>query len=437
MEMASQAKKLLRALTTPEQIHIQHGINMVEIIAAHTLMKLKVLEAIPETGSISLEDLAKVTGVQDSLLERMARPLVVTGFLDQVQPSHPSNDTAIVYKHTKFSLAYTIFPHKQQETKPAYYFFRTLYDQYLKLMLNFADDYLPFVAALERDEDQVQNAPTSSQAPSSSSAPTSRVLEPQDPRHNPYTFAIGQYGKATPWEIMGRDPERLQIFQRAMKGLDVMIPPVGHFDFGLLASTSDDAEGKEEVEEEKEVVELVDIGGGHGVVLKQILDAYPQLNPEKVVLQNIEHVVELARQRQESGVGLPKGVKMMVHDFMGVQPIRGAKAYFMRMILHDYSDAVATQILARLAEAMSPESRALICELVLPQRVGEAELGTIMLDHCVMSIAGKERTEEGLRKIFDAAGLDLVKVWRAPGVTGAVAEGRLKSCSAGRQHLDG
>ena len=31
-------------------------------------MKLKVLDAIPKEGSISLEDLSKATGVQDSLL---------------------------------------------------------------------------------------------------------------------------------------------------------------------------------------------------------------------------------------------------------------------------------------------------------------------------------------------------------------------------------
>jgi len=31
-------------------------------------MKLKVLDAIPETGSISLEELSKKTGAQDSLL---------------------------------------------------------------------------------------------------------------------------------------------------------------------------------------------------------------------------------------------------------------------------------------------------------------------------------------------------------------------------------
>jgi hypothetical protein len=41
---------------------------MAELIAIRTFMKLKVLENIPETSSISLQNLAKATGVQDSLL---------------------------------------------------------------------------------------------------------------------------------------------------------------------------------------------------------------------------------------------------------------------------------------------------------------------------------------------------------------------------------
>lgn len=59
--------------------------------------------------------------------------------------------------------------------------------------------------------------------------------------------------------------------------------------------------------------------------------------------------------------------------------------------------------------------------------MGEADVGAVVLDQCVMSIGGKERTEEGFRKLFKAAGLELVKVWRVPGVTGACVEGRLPS----------
>lgn len=41
---------------------------MAELVAIRTFIKLKVLDAIPKEGQISLEELSKATGVQDSLL---------------------------------------------------------------------------------------------------------------------------------------------------------------------------------------------------------------------------------------------------------------------------------------------------------------------------------------------------------------------------------
>lgn len=98
----------------------------------------------------------------------------------------------------------------------------------------------------------------------------------------------------------------------------------------------------------------------------------------------------------------------------------------MRMILHDYSDAVGIQILTQLAKSMSSESRVLICEMVLPSRVGEADFPAAVLDQAVMTMGGKERTEAGFSKMFEAAGIELVQVWRAFGVPGGCVEGRLK-----------
>lgn len=67
---------------------------------------------------------------------------------------------------------------------------------------------------------------------------------------------------------------------------------------------------------------FVDVGGGYGVVLKKILDEYPEgLTAENVVLQDREDVIILAR---GSGV-LPGEAKLMVHDFMTDQPVKGER----------------------------------------------------------------------------------------------------------------
>lgn len=234
--------------------------------------------------------------------------------------------------------------------------------------------------------------------------------EPSDPTHNPYTWSHKQDG--TPiWAIMAQDPEKIQTFQVGMSGIDVAIPVVGHFDFNLL-----------KIPPGQEGYELVDVGGGHGKTLSQILNAYPELDPAKCVLQDLPDVIALA----QSSAVLPPQAHLLAHDFHSTQPIKNANAYFLRMIMHDYADPVCVEILTKLAEAMGPESRVLICDMVIPQRVGEADFASAVLDQCVMAMGGKERTEKGFGSLFEQAGLELVKVWRVPGVPGACVEGRLK-----------
>ncbi|KAG7407691.1 O-methyltransferase gsfC [Fusarium oxysporum f. sp. rapae] len=373
VQILEKARTLTNALITPDQKPNYHGLNIAELVAVRTFMKLKVLDAIPATGSISLQELSQATGVQDSLLERMGRVLVASGFLDQTEPDGGE------YKHTKFSLAYIL-------DKPAPgHLFLAMYDEWFKHMHNF-DDYL---------------------------VSKGRYEEPQDPLYNPYTAYWKQEGTPV-WSIMMQNPERFQTFQTGMAGIDVAIPVTGHFDFSILKNDSSDTDNA--------TIELVDVGGGEGTVLNKVLEAHPELSPKNCMLQERPEVIQLAKSKKT----LPDDVQLVEHDFMTEQPVKGAKAYFMRMILHDYADAVGIQILTRLAEAMKPYSRVLICEMVLPPRVGEADFASAVLDQAVMTMGGKERTEAGFQKMFDAAGLELVKTWRAPGVPGGCVEARLK-----------
>ncbi|KAF5533049.1 O-methyltransferase B [Fusarium phyllophilum] len=373
VQILEKARALTNALITPDQKPNYHGLNIAELVAIRTFMKLKVLDAIPAVGSISLQDLSQATGVQDSLLERMGRVLVASGFLDQTEPDGGE------YKHTKFSLAYIL-------DKPAPgHLFLAMYDEWFKHMHNF-DDYLVSKGKYE---------------------------EPQDPLYNPYTAYWKQEGTPV-WSIMMQNPERFQTFQTGMAGIDVAIPVTGHFDFSTLKNDSSDTDNA--------TIELVDVGGGEGTVLNKILEAHPELSPKNCMLQERPEVIQLAKSKKT----LPEDVQLVKYDFMMEQPVKGAKAYFMRMILHDYADAVGIQILTRLAEAMKPYSRVLICEMVLAPRVGEADFASAVLDQAVMTMGGKERTEAGFQKMFDASGLELVKTWRVPGVPGGCVEARLK-----------
>ncbi|KAH8586527.1 S-adenosyl-L-methionine-dependent methyltransferase [Bisporella sp. PMI_857] len=345
-----------KKLITPEQLPNYHGLNMAEVLAIRTFIKLNVHEAVPVDGAISLQELPKKTGAAESLLERMARILArilikVTssswhGFLGSDLPDGGD------YKHTRFSISYpTSQPGPGQ-------LFLSIYDEWFKNMHNF-DDYLV-------DRGQLGHA-----------------QEPSDPLRNSYTWTHKQDGTPV-----------IQTFQVGMSGLDIAIPPTGHFDFNSLAGDGD-------------AIQLIDVGGGHGVVLKQIIDVHTALNPAKCVLQERPDVIEMAR----ASKALPES----------------AEAYFLRMILYDYGDSVGIAILSHLAAAMSPTSRVLICEIVIPQRVSESDFASAVLDQAVMTIGGKERTQKGFEQLFKGAGLELVEVWRYLVVTpGACVEARLK-----------
>ncbi|KAI9728587.1 MAG: hypothetical protein M1834_007615 [Cirrosporium novae-zelandiae] len=366
IEIIAKAKQIINAMRDPLTISFAHGASMLETMAIRTLVSLHVFEKIPGDGSITLEALSQATGVQDSLLERLLRILVVTGFVNQTPEFE--------YTHTKFSRAYATSPEIGK-------FFALKYDDVF-LVLDRFHEYL---------------------------ADRKSLKEPEDPAFNPFTWAHKQDGTNV-WEIMAQNPARLKEYQIGLATADKRMPTVGFYDFGRL-NTSDSRPV------------FVDVGGGSGVSILAIMKAHPELakTPEKFILQDLKGPIELAR---EAGK-LPEGVKTMEHDFYSEQPVKGAKAYYIRRIMHDYSDANCVLILKRLAEAMSADSVVLISDMVIPPQCSETNLMAVMSDLAIMSMGGKERTEAGFSKILGLAGLELVKVWKANVEGDALAEARL------------
>lgn len=53
------------------------------------------------------------------------------------------------------------------------------------------------------------------------------------------------------------------------------------------------------------------------------------------------------------------------HDFFTPQPIKNARVYFMRMILHDWSDSACIQILKHIRDAASPDTELIVIDSLL------------------------------------------------------------------------
>jgi hypothetical protein len=106
---------------------------------------------------------------------------------------------------------------------------------------------------------------------------------------------------------------------------------------------------------------------------------------------------------------------------------KGAKAYFLRRILHDFSDTFATKILSQIVPAMSHDSRILIADLMFPsEHITPEDLSIATFDITMFNMGGKERSEADFRLLLDNVGCELVKVWRSENGLGVIVEGKLK-----------
>jgi hypothetical protein len=87
----------------------------------------------------------------------------------------------------------------------------------------------------------------------------------------------------------------------------------------------------------------------------------------------------------------------------------GADVYILSQILHDWNDDVAVSILDTVAEAMRPDSRLLLVEVVLGPGDG-ADWGKLLDLFMLVLLAGRERTEDEWRAVLGRGGFTLVDV---------------------------
>ena len=73
----------------------------------------------------------------------------------------------------------------------------------------------------------------------------------------------------------------------------------------------------------------------------------------------------------------------------------------------------ARKNLKNIADAMAPDSRLLIGEIVVPDKPEGVDKTVYWMDLCMLIIGGKERSEKEFSDLLDSAGLKLVKIWRS------------------------
>jgi O-methyltransferase domain/Dimerisation domain len=149
---------------------------------------------------------------------------------------------------------------------------------------------------------------------------------------------------------------------------------------------------------------IVDLGGGDGTLLVEILRAYAGVQG---VVFDLPGVVASA-QASMVAAGVSDRCDVVGGDFFKGIP-GGADAYLMKFILHDWGDERASAILRRCRDAMTSDGRVLVVERVLPEHPAPADMDPVLYDMLMLvATGGSERTETEFRELFESAGLALV-----------------------------
>lgn len=150
---------------------------------------------------------------------------------------------------------------------------------------------------------------------------------------------------------------------------------------------------------------VIDVGGGHGLLLSAILEANPHLNG---VLYELPHAVEGAREAFAAR-GLADRAEAIAGDALERVPF-GADTYLLKHIIHDWADDPSIRFLRNIAKVLPEDGRLLIVEMVLTPP-GEPHFSKLLdLEMLVMSPGGKERTIEDYEALLAQAGLRLSRL---------------------------
>lgn len=186
------------------------------------------------------------------------------------------------------------------------------------------------------------------------------------------------------FDWLSEHPEQAALFQRAMVAL---------------------SQGSNEVVAEaydfRPFTRVVDLGGGHGQLLSEILKRNPHLSG---VLFDLPSGVAAAR--QGAGGALPR-TDFIAGDFF--ESVPAGDVYVLKKVIHDWDDERSVAILRNCRKTMLPNGKVLLAETLVPP--GDQPNQIKYVDVVMLAVTGGlERTEAQYASLFAAAGLKLDRV---------------------------
>jgi O-methyltransferase domain len=189
------------------------------------------------------------------------------------------------------------------------------------------------------------------------------------------------------FDYLGKHPDESAVFNEGMTGFSSNIAPAVAEAYNFAAFNT-----------------VIEVGGGHGVLLNTILQAYEGVNG---IVFDSPHVV-VGADDAIGKAGLTGRCRVVGGDFFQSVPA-GGDAYLMKHIIHDWPDDRATTILRNCRKGVNPGGRLLLVELVIAPG-NAADLGKVVDLEMLAIASGRERTEVEYRQLLAGAGWRLTRV---------------------------
>ena len=190
------------------------------------------------------------------------------------------------------------------------------------------------------------------------------------------------------WEYMRQHPEKNETFNRALAELrgDEHRQIADAYDWNGVST-------------------IVDVGGGVGSLLVAILENHGSIRG--VLLEQPELLSDA--DRMLAGRGVRNRCELLAGDFF--HPISAAgDVWALSQVLHDWPDAECLAILRRCREAMRPQDRLLVIEMLTVPCHPNIHVGLIDMMMLMYFGEARQRTVDEYKHLFDSSRFSLTRV---------------------------
>jgi len=234
-----------------------------------------------------------------------------------------------------------------------------------------------------------------------------------DPQRALGTYArfVGHESTWRPWEKLAHsvrtgEPAFDHVFAMPIFDYFAKMPEAAAvFDGAMTSISTWESKAVVAAYDFSEIGTLVDVAGGHGLMIMTILKANRNM---RGILFDLPHVTAGAAMLLRSG-GVADRCQIFSGDFFTSVP-EGGDAYIMKHIIHDWDDERAIQILRNCHSAMRRGGKVLVVDAVIPP--GNAtHFGKLLdLEMLALTPRGRERTQVEFRDLLQRSGFKLKRV---------------------------